>query len=385
MNTSKIVRLASRLAAAYKEIPYKVLYGFLLEQTEKHPHDAVLQHMGKIIESRSKAQPAGTMYVKDLDALIGELSSYGDTSYVRNIFGSYLQKLNEDDIKKMSSETFIDDIRDPKDAKREECVDGPIVEKFKDVKASDVFSEYKVSHVYDASTVAHGANIVKRIVSTAFETEPTRVVFAKDVPDGIKYDVYLSSPNVKTKIAVCVEKTGGGFHLPTEFSYVDKSGEEVLRPMSPTNVSNFMNGSEASNAVKAADYDASWLKMSYPEIRSELLKRASMKDYNGAEEAMNVIKDKYPAMLKGALDDYQQVLMLYARAENKQPCVAGCPFYEPASEKSSSVRDYCKKLRASLDKIVKAEDRSCQMVDRVAKERIAGFSGTISTSKVRMT
>ena len=92
MDTGRIIRLATSLAAAYKEVPYSVLYAFLREQTEKAPQDRVLQHMGAIIEKRFAAQPMGTILVKEIDGLIGELSSFGDTAHCRALFSSYFTK-----------------------------------------------------------------------------------------------------------------------------------------------------------------------------------------------------------------------------------------------------------------------------------------------------
>jgi len=114
-----IIKLAEGLVAAYREIPYRILYTFLNEKAEQYPGDRVIQHVGSIIEKRLKAQPYGTIYVKDLDSLISELSAHGDTNHIRMLFSKYLEKIhNADERTKISSEVYDDGIRDPREIKK---------------------------------------------------------------------------------------------------------------------------------------------------------------------------------------------------------------------------------------------------------------------------
>ena len=379
MSHGEIVNLANKLVVAYREVPYSALKTFLGEKTAQFPRDRVLQHMGAIIEKRAEQQPFGSMYVKDLDALISELSSFGNTDFARRLFSAYLDTDSKTDKPVMSREVFTEDNRDLSEIKRvPKAIEAQGPERIGDVPINKIMSDYKTSRAYDRKTIADGANVVNRAVKAAFGIIPTAVTFEADTDNGILYNATVISGSGRVDVQIPIEKGTFGFHTPVSFIH-QADGKPVKYPLDENTASNFM---ESKQADKSVTYDANFINASYQELHAAVLNRASEKDYRGAEEAIGLIQQKYPTMAKAALDDYQGVLMLFAKAESKHICIA-CPFYEPAGEKTASVKDYCNKLRKPVRDIVKAADHNCKLVSGEAKKTIAGFMGTINTSRVR--
>lgn len=381
MSYGKIINLANKLVAAYKEVPYSALKVFLAEKTAQFPHDRVLQHVGAIIEKRAEQYPFGSMYVKDLDALIGELSSFGSTEFTRRIFSAYLDTVESDEGRSISKEVFTEDNRDLSEIKRQASrrEDTHTPERIGDVPANKIMPDYKISKSYDRKTIADGANIVNRAVRAAFGAVPSSVTFEADSDRGIIYSATVVSSGGRVDIKVPLEKGTFGFHAPDSF-IADVDGKPVKYLLNERTASSFM---ETKQSEKSPTYDANFVNASYKELHAALLSRASERDYRGAEEAISLIQQKYPTMSKAALDDYQSVLMLFAKAESKHTCLS-CPFYEPSGEKTASVRDYCNKLRKPVREIVKSADHNCTLVSNEAKKTIAGFVGRISSHNIRM-
>jgi len=374
--SNDIFRLASKLAAAYKEIPYSVLNRFLVEKTAQFPQDRVLQHTGAIIERRTASQPYGVISVKDLDSLIGELASFGDTTNTRNLFSAYL-KTADDGTSERAGEVFTDDAREMKSVTREVEDASPV----SGVDPKEIFSEYTVSRKYDAQTVAKGADVVMRSVQASFGVVPASIKFAKDTEKGVSYLVKVVAKAGKMEIEVPIEKTTMGFHKPTNF--LCKSAEDVVEYTLDNS-----GAEKAANAIEqhaSFTFDASWLKMSFAELRSEMLKSAVKKDYKQAEEAIRLIGSKFPTMMKSVLDDFQHVLVAFQKAESVHFCHK-CAFYQPAGAKSASVDNYCARLRTATKQIVKsANPEECELLGASMKKTIAGFEGTISTSNIKLT
>jgi hypothetical protein len=377
--SNSIFRLASKLAAAYKEIPYVVLKRFLLEKTAQFPGDRVIQHMGAIIEKRAADQPFGAVSVKELDSLIGELSSFGDTTNTRNLFSSYLSKLTADETTRTrAGEVFTDDVREIKSSpKRTVDEPTPVV----GVDPKEIFSEYNISRKYDAQTIAKGADIVSRAVQVAFGVAPNSIKFSKDIDNGVSYLVKLTPKAGKMEIEVPIEKTALGFHKPT--SFLCKLAENISE--FPLNDDGVEKAIGAISQHSSFTFDPSWLKMSFTELRSEMLKYAMKKDYKQAEEAIRLIGEKYPTMMKAVLDDFQHVLVAFQKANNDHIC-RKCAFYQPAGMKSASVDNYCARLRMPTKQIIKASSPdSCEALGTSIKRTIPGFEGTINTSNIKIT
>ena len=376
---NNIFRLASKLAAAYKEIPYVVLNRFLLEKTAQLPGDRVLQHMGAIIEKRVADQPSGAITVKELDLLIGELSSLGDTTNTRSLFSSYLSNLADETTKgTRAGEVFTDDVREMKASPR------GAVEEFVPVAGVDpkeIFSEYNISKKYDAQTIAKGADVVSRAVQISFGVAPSSIKFSRDIDNGVSYLVKLTPKAGKMEIEVPIERTPLGFHKPTSF-FCKLAGDI-------TEFSLDDGGAEkATGAISqhsSFTFDSSWLRMGFAELRSEMLKFAMKKDYGQAEEAIRLIGEKYPTMVKSILDDFQHVLVAFQEAGNDHVCHK-CAFYQPAGVKSASVDNYCARLRMPTKRIVKASSPDdCEALGASIKRTIPGFEGTINTSSIKIT
>ena len=379
MSYGKIVSLANKLAVAYKEIPYSAIKAFLGEKTAQYPHDRVLQHMGAIIEKRAEQQPFGSMYVKDLDSLISELSSFGSTDFARKLFSAYLDSTIPEERPSISRETFSDDNRSLSEVKATATRSEPEVpEKIAGIPSNKVMTEYKISRSHDIKVVADGANVVNRAVRAAFGVVPSSVTFDADIDGGILYNTVIVSKLGRVDVKIPVEVGKFGFHSPTSF-IAEVEGKPVKYALDEKSATGFMSATQQDKSVV---YDPNFVNASYKELHAAMLNRASERDYRGAEEAMHIIQEKYPTMAKAALDDYQGVLMLFAKAESKHLCMS-CPFFEPAMEKSSSVRDYCQKLRKPVREIVKSADHNCTLVSGEAKKAVAGFVGTISSSRVR--
>jgi hypothetical protein len=380
MSYGKIVNLANNLAAAYKEIPYSALKVFLLEKTAQYPGDRVLQHMGAIIEKRAEQQPFGSVYVKDIDAMIGELSSFGSTDLTRGLFGSYLSGSAPESrgAQPFFREVYDETGRDLTDAKKASDISRTIVasgpEKINEIPINKILSDYKMSKSYDRKAIADGANIVNRIITATFGSVPTTITFESDTTNGMLYNATVVTANGRVDIQVPIEKGLFGFHAPAHFL-----AKDVKYAMTESSARSFVN---ETGAEKSASYDSSWLKATYAEIHASMLKCATDRDYRGAEEAIQIINQKYPTMSKNALNDYQGILMLFAKADNKHICTT-CPFYEPAGEKTASVYDYCHKLRAPVSGIVKDVNHNCELVGAAAKKAVAGFEGTLNSSRVR--
>ncbi len=375
--SNNIFRLASKLAAAYKEIPYSVLNRFLLEKTAQFPQDRVLQHAGAIIERRTASQPFGVITVKDLDTLIGELASFGDTNHTRNLFSVYLTE-GPANAPARAGEVFTDDTREMKNSNKEVEDIAPVA----GVDPKEIFSEYTISRKYDAQTIAKGADVVMRSVQASFGAVPTSIKFAKDTEKGVSYFVKVTAKVGKMEIEVPIEKTTMGFHKPISF-LCKSAAEEVIEY-----TLNADGAEKATNIIEqqaSFTFDASWLKMNFAELRSEMLKSAIKKDYKQAEEAIRLIGSKFPTMMKAILDDFQHVLVAFQKAENTHFCNK-CSFYQPAGVKSASVDNYCARLRASTKQIVKsANPEECEMLGASMKRTIPGFEGTISTSNIKLT
>ena len=379
MSTGKLVNLATKLVVAYKEIPYSSLRVFLTEKTAQFPRDRVLQHMGAIIEKRADQQPFGSIYVKDIDSLIGELSSFGSPDLARRLFSAYLTVADGGPKPSISRETFIEDNRDLKEIKN--SVKQPEVESPKrigEVPVNKIMSDFKASRSYDRKTIADGANVVNRAITAAFGTVPSSVVFDSDMEDGIMYNAVVVTNKGRVDIQVPLEKGSFGLHTPDTFIHT-ADGIRLKLALNERSANGFLT---ANQEDKSAKYNPDFIKSSYPELHAAVLNRAAEKDYRGAEEAIDLIQQKYPTMAKAALDDYQSVLMLFAKAESKHTCMS-CPFYEPAGDKTASIKDFCNKLRKPVNIIVKSADHNCTLVSGEAKKAVAGFLGTVSSSRVR--
>jgi len=387
MAQNKIINLAENLVAAYKEIPYSVLSGFVKEAAGKFPYDRVLQHMDAIIEKRADKHPYGSVYVKDLDALISELSSFGNTERARELFASYLGKLSpEDGQTKVSRDVFTEDSRSLSEVKASEkqkelISAGQRPDKIGEIPIDKIMPDYKISKAHDKQTIGLGANVVNRTVTAVFGVSPVSVKFAEDLDEnGVMYDVVMVTKHGRAEIKVPVVVGSFGFHSPDNF-LADIDGKQVKYELEPRAAIDFLNSIESEKPVS---YDPNFVNASYSELHAALLKRASDKDYRGAEEAIQLIQKKYPGMAKAALEDYQGVLMLFAKAENKQLCM-GCSFFSPASEKSVSIHDYCNKLGHPVNEIIKHSDcNKCTLASREAKKTIAGFVGKIRSHNIKI-
>jgi hypothetical protein len=276
---------------------------------------------------------------------------------------------------------FADDNRDLGEIKRSSKAreDAPAPERIGDVPINKIMSDYKISKVYDRKTIADGANIVNRAVRAAFGVVPSSVTFEADTDKGIMYNATVVSNSGRVEIQVPVDRGSYGFHAPMAF-IASVDGKPVKYALNENTAGGFLS---ARQGEKSPHYDANFVNATYQELHAAVLNRASERDYRGAEEAIGLIQQKYPTMAKAALDDYQGVLMLFAKAESKHTCMS-CPFYEPAGEKTASVRDYCNKLRKPVKEIIKSADHNCTLVGNEAKKAIAGFVGKISSHNIRM-
>jgi hypothetical protein len=252
-------------------------------------------------------------------------------------------------------------------------------ERIGDVPINKIMSDYKVSKAHDRKTVADGANIVNRAIRASFGVVPSSVTYEADTEKGIVYNATVVTNKGRVDIQVPIDKGSFGFHAPTSF-IIQADGKPVKYTLNEATANSVL---ETRQEEKSASYDPNFINASYAELHAAVLNRAAERDYRGAEEAIGLIQQKYPTMSKAALDDYQSVLMLYAKAESKHICMA-CPFYEPAGEKTASVRDFCNKLRKPVREIVKSADHNCTLVTGEAKKTIAGFIGRISSHNIKI-
>ena len=238
--------------------------------------------------------------------------------------------------------------------------------------------------VFGAESIRNGKEFVSKALGAA-GFKNAQVKYGSESQDSVVYVAAINTPRGLAQIEIPVEmKVWGKRYVPLAPAYFAYDGvvEDFTAAKLQSFASNVPNPSFGSRVCAS-----SFSFMTLPELKQEIVKSASVNDYDACEEALSEIQNKYSDEdFRNAVADYQYVLKLKAGVENQNK--AGekhCSREIPAGKGSVMAR--CGHMLVTMDKVVIGEDGICRLKSSIERDRLNPIEDggcSISSAKIFM-
>jgi hypothetical protein len=240
----------------------------------------------------------------------------------------------------------------------------------------------EAASIFGMDTIRKGKEMVaKELISAGFKN--AQVKFGSESGDSVVYLATINTPKGPAEIEVPIEMqaVAGDKYLPLLPTYFAYDG--LVEDFTTYKLQRFAISLPAPSSSNISCSTA-FSYMTLPELKDEILKAASDKDYVTCEAVLGEIEDKFPEEdFKNAVADYHYILMQQANLENNEQ--KSCSKMIPAGQ--GSIYPRCGHFGVPMHKVVVGEDGNCRLRTAVEREKLnpSNESGAaMSSAKIFM-
>lgn len=252
-------------------------------------------------------------------------------------------------------------------------------EELKDLEGALLDSVLRKNSEYDNDTIERGRTVIEsELISLGFPH--TQIRFAGDDSDkALCYEATVQVGKHKADVTIPLEVRNNNLCFPSHFvaKAVDKKYE-----LSTNGFNKLIE--ESSEELTPVKYSSAFLEMDYNSLRKTVHQAANDKRHEIAEEALNVIKDKFGSDTHAKVVGEYQTWLTEA-SENVTERCTGCAYYD--STHSVHASDFCNLLSLPCNKIKKDAKANICVKKNVEWDRLTddSYKGIMSTSRIAMT
>lgn len=234
---------------------------------------------------------------------------------------------------------------------------------------------------YGKTAVGAGKQmVIAELAAAGFKHAQVR--FGGEAGDAVIYLAAIHTPKGPTEIEIPVEmKEVTGGYIPLAPSYFGWDG--IVEDFTPEKLQRFAIRRPAESNSSTV-YSTTHQYMTLPELRDQIVKAASEKDYVSAEMILGTIQERFEEEdYKNAIADYHYILMYNRRQDETEG--RHCALEIAAGKGSIETR--CGHYMVPMSKVTVGDDGRCRLKSHIEKERLNPLdegSAAISTSKLFM-
>lgn len=203
---------------------------------------------------------------------------------------------------------------------------------------------------YTHEQIKVATNIVSNELA-AIGNSGSQIKIASSNDKALTLSASIKTPIGITKILVPVEFHNGRAILPSKFA-ADVHGAKNEYDFCNSGLSAFIQDVSSRRVTASISREASSMdKMSYHELVDQIINGVTSKDYKLAEDALDIIGNKYNESFAAAFDRYSSLMKSATRSDARSKQVEAALRSGVLVKLPTSIEPYCPKLGLPLSKV----------------------------------